>query len=128
MNNDSGHHPEKKVGRLVGWLISFGISDQGVAYEIRSGRTFLGSREDGTDSAIVVAESSIDSPHLAIKASQKHRIHVQDVFSRAGSFIRRGSSEQETRLQGPIELEHGDWIRVGNEVRFQVCLIEATGR
>lgn len=121
-------HSEKKIGRLVGWLISFGLSDRGMAYEIRSGRTFLGSNEGLTDDAIVVTEATIDSPHLAIKASQKHRVHIQDVFSRSGSFIRRSDSDQETRLEGPTELEHGDWIRIGNSVRFQVCLIPAIGR
>lgn len=128
MNNGLGNTTDRKLGRLVGWLISFGLSDRGVAYEIRSGRTFLGSKDTQAEGTIVVSDSTVDSPHLAIKASQKHRVHIQDVFSRSGSFIRRGNSELEMRLEGPTELEHGDWIRVGNDIRFQVCLIELAGR
>lgn len=118
----------QKKGRLVGWLVSYGLSDSGKSYEIRSGRSFIGSSDEGISRAITVNESSIDSPHLAIKASQKHRVHILDVFSRAGSFVRRGDSDSETKIDGSTEVGHGDWIRIGNSVRFQVCLVESNGR
>jgi hypothetical protein len=128
MEGRSAGQTEKRRGRLVGWLVSYGLNDQGVAYEVRSGRTFLGSQDDTDHSTIVVDESSIDSPHLAIKANQKHRVLVQDVFSRSGTFIQRGDSDQEERLEGPTELGHGDWIRIGSSTRFQFCLIQVSGR
>ena len=128
MEVKSASQTEKRRGRLVGWLISYGLNDQGVAYEVRSGRTFLGSQDDTGNPTIVVAESSIDTPHLAIKANQKHRVLVQDVFSRSGTFIQRGDSDQEERLEGPIELGHGDWLRIGSSTRFQFCLIQVSGR
>ena len=124
----SAGQTEKRRGRLVGWLISYGLNVQGVAYEVRSGRTFLGSQNDIDNSTIVVAEPTIDTPHLAIKANQKHRVLVQDVFSRSGTFIQRGDSDQEERLEGPIELGHGDWLRIGSSTRFQFCLIQVSGR
>ena len=128
MELSSAGQTEKRRGRLVGWLVSYGLNDQGVAYEVRSGRTFLGSQDDAGSSTIVIAESSIDSPHLAIKANQKHRVLVQDIFSRSGTFIQRGDSDQEERLEVPTELRHGDWIRIGSSTRFQFCLIQISGR
>ena len=118
----------QKKGRLVGWLVSYGLSDSGESYEIRSGRSFIGSSDEGLSRSISVNESSIDSPHLAIKASQKHRVHILDVFSRAGSFVRRRDSDSETKIDGSTEVGHGDWIRIGNSVRFQVCLVDGAGR
>lgn len=115
-------------GRLVGWLVSYGLNDRGVAHEVRSGRTFLGSEDDRSGTVIVVDESSIDTLHLAIKANQKHRVVVQDVFSRTGTFIQKGGADQEERLEGPTEIEHGDWMRVGNSTRFQFCQIQVAAR
>lgn len=128
MDQISGGRGGNRRGRLVGWLVSYGLNERGLAHEVRSGRTFLGSEDDSLGMAIVVDDSSIDSLHLAIKANQKHRVVIQDVFSSTGTFIQRVGTDQEARLEGPTEIEHGDWIRVGNSTRFQFCHIQISAR
>jgi hypothetical protein len=114
--------------RLVGWLVSYGIDDLGAAYEIRSGRSFIANREQSQNRVLAVIDSSISSPHLALKATPKHRVMVQDIFSDHGSFIVRADNSKEYPITGPTEVKHGDWIRVGQKVRFQVCLIDGPTR
>lgn len=112
------------TNRLVGWLVSFGIEESGFSYEIRAGRCFVGSAKQDGLRILTVDESSVSTPHLAMKASAKHRVMVQDVFSEHGSFITRDGKTKEELISGPTELRHGDWLRVGKNTRFQVCLID----
>ena len=114
--------------RLVGWLVSYGLDELGLTYEIRAGRSFVCARKCVEGRQLNVEEESISSPHLVLKASNKHRVMVQDIFSDHGSFITRGESDKEQPISGPTEVKHGDWIRVGNNTRFQVCLIDGQGR
>ena len=114
--------------RLVGWLVSYGLDELGATHEIRSGRSFVASEDSGPGRVMAVIESSISSPHLAIKATPRHRVMVQDIFSDHGSFITRADNNKEYPITGPTEIKHGDWIRVGQNVRFQVCIIDGPNR
>ena len=122
--------------RLVGWLVSYGLDDNGAAFEIRAGRSLISSAalsatataaasEHGT---ITIDEASIQAPHLAVSASNKHRVLVQDIFTNSGSFLVKGLNGEERKITGPVEVDHGDWIRVGESTRFQVCLIDGPRR
>jgi hypothetical protein len=113
--------------RLVGWLISYALDRMGKAFEIRSGRTFLGNQELGERSITLNAED-ISIAHAALSASTHHKVVLQDVFSQSGTFIAQSGAAQEQRVQGPIEVKHGDWLRFGNKTRFQVCLIDGPSR
>ena len=110
--------------RLIGWLVSYADDSRGAAHEIRSGRSFISSDELPNTRIITIAERDISSPHLALNASPRHRVMVQDIFSESGSYLIRGRSGDEIAVRGPTEIEHGDWIRVGAHTRFQVCLID----
>jgi hypothetical protein len=116
-------------GRLVGWLVSYGLDAKGASFEIRSGRSFVTS-ESSTDGLrmIAVEDSSISAPHLALSATPKHRVMVQDIFSETGSYLCRSGDRDEKRIDGPTEVSHGDWLRVGENTRFQVCLIDGPGK
>jgi len=116
--------PHSQAARLIGWLVTYASESAGKAHEIRSGRSFIGSRAIGDEPNLVLDSQDISSPHAALNASPRHRVMVQDVFSRHGTFITKGSSNQESAVHGPVELEHGDWIRIGEGTRFQVCLID----
>lgn len=112
--------------RLIGWLVSYEMDSMGKAYEIRTGRTFIGSDDIAPDqNFIALADETICSMHSAMNASPRHRVVVQDIFSEHGTFLSRAGSNSEKPVNGPIELEHGDWIRIGNKIRFQLCLIDA---
>lgn len=114
--------------RLVGWLVSYAGNDLGEAHEIWSGRTFVSAGRSSLANTIEVAASDVSTPHLAMSASPKHRVMVQDIFSDQGSFLQKNGQQQEQPVRGPTEIEHGDWIRVGKQVRFQVCLIDGPSR
>ncbi|NLF24870.1 MAG: FHA domain-containing protein [Deltaproteobacteria bacterium] len=114
--------------RLVGWLVSYGLDDLGVAYEIRTGRSFISNKQSSQARMLAVVDSSISSPHLALKASARNKVMVQDIFSDHGSFITRADNNREYPITGPTEIKHGDWVRVGQNVRFQVCIIDGSGR
>lgn len=114
--------------RLVGWLVSYAMDEMGFTYEIRAGRSFIVQRTCVEGRQLNVDDESVSSPHLVLKASSKHRVMVQDIFSDHGSYITRGDSDKEQAISGPTEVKHGDWIRVGKESRFQVCLIDGQAR
>lgn len=129
MNIQSNRFDTPSVSnRLVGWLVSYSADELGAAHEIRSGRSFISSQESGPDRVMAVVDSTVSAPHLALKATPKHRVMVQDIFSDHGSYIVRGDSQKEYPITGPTEIKHGDWIRVGQKIRFQVCLIDGPTR
>lgn len=113
--------------RLIGWLVSYGLDSDGAAFEIRSGRAFIGGAavpSEKNANGIVLKDDTVSSVHVAILANAKHQIFIQDIFSDHGTFITKASSEDETKVNGVVQLEHGDWIRVGENIRFQVCIID----
>lgn len=114
--------------RLIGWLISYASDDKGMAYELRSGRYLLTSREGGDSRTISVQDETVSAPHVAMSASNKHVLLVQDIFSEHGTFICKSDSGQEVPVTGPVAIGHGDWLRIGEKTRFQVCLIDGPGR
>jgi len=127
-NAANENNPSGKTSRLVGWLVSYQMDEMGKAFEIRAGRTLISSENGGKARTITLEASGVSSPHLALSASQKHTIMVQDIFSDQGSFLKKASSDDEKRISGPIQLEHGDWVRIGEKSRFQLCLIEGSAR
>src|SRR5438105_1464880 len=96
--------------RLVGWLVSYGVDTQGAPYEVRSGRTLITADADTGKKSILVTDSAISSPHAAVRASSKHKVLVQDIFSENGTFLMRSGSSEETPITGPMGMDHGDWI------------------
>ena len=117
-----------RPSRLIGWLVSYALDSQGKAFELRSGRYLISRKGLEAESTITLDGQDISSPHLAMHASQKHVLMVQDIFSETGSFLRKASGGEEAKITGPVKLEHGDWLRIGGTTRFQVCLIDGTGR
>jgi len=124
--NGKAKNNSEPTTRLIGWLVSYGLDDNGAAYEIRAGRCLLG--RSGAEGAISLEDDSISSPHLALNATTKHRVMVQDIFSEHGSYLKRGDADKESTISGPVEISHGDWLRIGNSTRFQVCLIDGPRR
>jgi hypothetical protein len=109
-------------GKLIGWIVSYQLNKKGAAFELREGRTLLGKDNEIKD-AISFKDRNMSSPHLAILAEPETPLRVQDIFSQDGSFLTKGNSDNEIVIKGTTELEHGDWIRVGQSTRFQICLL-----
>jgi len=110
--------------RLVGWLVSYQLDVEGKAFEIKSGRNFITANGNQAENVISIREKGVSSPHAAMKASPEYKVVVQDIFSECGTYLQRADSDQEEKVQGPVELKHGDWLRIGENIRFQACLIE----
>lgn len=85
-------------GRLVGWLVSYGLDDAGASYEIRSGRSLVSSEEVDANTTVIVKEETISSPHLALKASDEHVVLAQDIFSGSGSYLIEAARPMRHRL------------------------------
>ena len=109
------------------------MDEMGKAFEIREGRTLISARDEGKgvkgqSPSITLEARDLSSPHLAMRGTKRHQLFAQDVFSEQGSFLSKADDNKEVPIEGPTELSHGDWIRLGGETRFQVCLIEGIGR
>ncbi len=119
------NHSRDHIARLIGWLVSYEHNQLGESFEIRAGRTLVSSEDSEGERTLTLEADDICSPHSAMRASSTHRVMVQDVFSTHGTFVTRGGSRNEEKVSGPIEVKHGDWLRFGQNVKYQVCLIEA---
>lgn len=116
---------ERKENRLVGWLVSYGLDAQGAAFEIRAGRTMITAGKSDGVHTISVLDETVSTPHAAINAVVRDQVVlVQDIFSECGTFITRSGERDEVPVEGPVVLNHGDWLHIGETVRFQVCLID----
>lgn len=115
----------RKTNRLVGWLVSYGMDAHGAAFEIREGRTLITAGKSEGDHTISIREETVSTPHAAINAVVRDNVVlVQDIFSDCGTFITRNGERDDVPVEGPIVLQHGDWLHIGETVRFQVCLID----
>jgi hypothetical protein len=113
--------------RLIGWLVSYGLDENGKAFEIRSGRTLITS-EKGHGFQISLNDETVSAPHAAVKASVSHKLVAADIFSKYGTYYQASSESEEQQISAPVELKHGDWIRIGQNLRLQVCLIDGPGK
>lgn len=108
-------------GKLVGWLVSFGDSAQGVSTEIRAGRFFLGrQRLRGND--FIIPHQSISTPHCMIVAGGTDSLVIQDLMSEGGTQLRRAGESSFSPITNAINVQHGDWVRFG-QYEAMVCLL-----
>lgn len=123
----------RKATRLLGWLVSYGLDKDGAAFEVRRGRTFISSSPlfqlngngNGPDNrCIALPEDGVSSLHVAFLGTAQNKIIMQDIFSDHGTYLTKSGKTDEQKVAGPVELGHGDWVRVGERIRFQVCLID----
>lgn len=115
--------PQAVPNRLVGWLVSYDGNDLGVFHELRAGRYILGSDKSNDKRMITLSEGTISGPHLALHAGANEKLTLQDIFSEHGTYVTKAGTKNEMPVKGPLELGHGDWIRIGRKIKFQVCLI-----
>ena len=128
MNNSQKNSSGSKNGRLIGWLVSYHLDQKGKSFEIRSGRTFITGKEIPAERQLNFSDREIATAHMVVNASPRHKVMIQDCFSPAGSFVVRKGSEHVEQISGPIEIQHGDLIRIGGQFRLQVCLIDGPSR
>lgn len=115
---------QKLNNKLIGWLVTYAGSDRGSYYELRSGRSFISSGVVQGERIFNLDPKDVGVAHAALSASTEHQVVVQDLFSARGTFVTRSGSNDENSVSGPVELGHGDWIRFGETLKFQLCLID----
>lgn len=108
-------------GTLLGWLVNYVQDPKGVGSELRSGQFFVG-RQRLRNSDMVIADSSISTPHCLVYAHTQEGFRVQDLMSEQGTYIKRRGSENYVAVGGPTEVKHGDWLRFG-AYEVMVCLV-----
>lgn len=118
----------KNQDRLIGWLVSYGLDKRGFNFEIRSGRTFISPEESDGLRTLALTDKSLSKVHIVLNADNQHNLLAQDIFSESGSYLTRNGQNSEEQIEGPVSLSHGDWLRVGDKTRFQVCLIDGPSR
>lgn len=110
---------------LLGWLVSYDLDPAGAYFELHKGKTLISKDRIGVCPEILLPSQEISSPHMAIKANALGEVFVQDIFSEEGSFVKlRNSRTKEQAVNGFVRVKHGDWIRLGKNTKFQVCLID----
>lgn len=113
--------------RLIGWLVSYALDEKGFSYKLIAGRTFIAQSKNSEIRTLSIDDDSISSPHLVLKAGNDNKLYAEDIFSDFGSFVQHPNGDEE-QIFGPTELSHGDWIRIGNDTRLQVCLIDGQSK
>jgi len=112
---------EVPEGGLVGWFVSYAGDEGGKATEIRAGRFFIcGEKLKETD--LVLADTSLSTPHCLVKATANEGLRIQDLMSEQGTYLRRRDEKEYRRQNETVNIVHGDWLKFG-EYEVMVCLI-----
>lgn len=110
-------------GRLFGWLVNYADPD-GSAIELREGRFFIsGSSLKPND--LVLDDPSVSTPHAMVSIALDGGLQMQDLMSDRGLFVRRRNGDTYNREE-QVQIEHGDWLRIG-DLEFLVSLIAHVG-
>ncbi|RMD88108.1 MAG: FHA domain-containing protein [Candidatus Dadabacteria bacterium] len=112
-------------GRLIGWLVDF-TNPLGKATELREDKFFI-TRDRLKDNDMLIDDESISTPHALVRVSVEGGVEIQDLMSERGVFVRRENTDSYRREEDRIELDHGDWVRVG-DIEFLVCLVPTSKR
>jgi pSer/pThr/pTyr-binding forkhead associated (FHA) protein len=106
-----GHlEPQKNTRKLVGWLVSYTIDENGVDFKLFEGRNSIGA-DNGND-VVIANDASISSKHLTI-LFRLGTFKYKDELSTNGTFINDVIADEGN-------LADGDMIKLGNTIfRFR---------
>lgn len=106
MGQQSPTPPQKSGRKLVGWLVSFTIEENGIDFHIYEGRNIIGS--DSACDIIVTGDPAVSGKHLTILHRMGH-FKFRDEFSTNGTFVNDVFEEEGN-------LKDGDMIRIGETI------------
>lgn len=92
--------------KMVGWLVSFTIDENGIDFKLYEGRNIIGA-DHGCD-ITVTGDQAVSGKHLTILHRMGH-FKFRDEFSTNGTFINDVFVEEGT-------LKDGDVIRIGETI------------
>jgi len=108
--------------KLVGWLVSYSLSDLGVDFRLYEGQNNIG--RDAKNTVRITEDGSISSHHATI-LYRGGQFYLRDEMSTNPSFV----NEQEVLPGMTAKLADGDNIRVGKTsllLRFSVLPTSST--
>ena len=114
-------HATQSPGDLVGWFVDYSGNARGSGIEVRSGRFFIG-RQKLRNGDMLLSDSSISTPHCMVTSAPGESLHVQDLMSERGTYVKRAGSDVYAPVTNTISLEHGDWLKLG-EYEVLVCFV-----
>ena len=105
--NETENNLQQPVERkLVGWLVSYTLNQNGKDFRLYEGKNTIGTSENCD--MCLVNDNSVSQKHLTILYRNKI-FKFKDEFSTNGTYINNEFSEEG-------ELKDGDEIKVGNTV------------
>lgn len=105
--------PVKNSRKLVGWLVSYTIDENGVDYKLFEGRNSIGA-DKGND-IVIGNDAAISTKHLTI-LFRLGTFKYKDELSTNGTFINGVIGDEGN-------LADGDMVKIGNtEFRFRSAL------
>ncbi|MFH1136857.1 MAG: FHA domain-containing protein [Pseudomonadota bacterium] len=109
--------PGSAPGKLVGFLVTFSFNPAGKYFEIREGRSLIGSG-DGVD--MCMAEDKLMSSRHAVLLYRRGRFLFRDDMSTNGSWVNGEETTQD------VELRNYDRVNMGN-TEFRLLIIDPPG-
>lgn len=91
-------------GKLVGWLVAFGVNTDGTDYRLHAGRNVIGA---SPSCDITTDDEAVSGVHASI-VYRNGRCLIKDELSSNGTFVNG------TEIQEPCPLQNYDEVRVGN--------------
>jgi hypothetical protein len=109
-----GQGPVRSSRKLVGWLVSYTLSDMGADFKLFEGRNIIGR---DLDCQISVNDPSVSAKHAVLLFRAGH-YSITDQQSTSGTFVNGEDIEL-----APRYLNDGDTIRVGKTAfKFRTSL------
>lgn len=102
--NPADRNQVSSTGRLVGFLVTYGISNTGSYFPVRAGREIIGRGESAT---IKINDKQLSKEHAVI-LYRRGMFIFEDKLSTNGSIV-NGSE-----VIDKVQLRHGDIIEVGS--------------
>jgi hypothetical protein len=113
----SGEQNEKKGSRhtsarkLVGWLVSYTITEFGIDFRLYEGQNTVG--RDSSCTVRISEDTSISTKHATI-LFRNHQFYLRDEMSTNPSFV----NGEEVMPGNTVKLNDGDSITIGKTVLF----------
>ncbi len=124
----SGFSQVKKQGlskgegaMLIGWFVNYTNDKQGLSFEIRMGRQFIG-RQSLREDDLIIQDSAISTPHCLLQVEGNGTVLLQDLMSEHGTFVKKAGNGDYQQIDSSVSLAHGDKVRLGS-FEMVVCLI-----
>jgi len=109
----SAAKPNQAQRKLIGWLVTFDLNEQGSDFQLREGRTRIGREAEKND--VVIVRQGISDSH-ALLLYRNGKLLIRDEMSTNGTYV-NGEF-----LEDRIELHDNDIIQLAS-VKLKLKLI-----